>query len=274
MTEIKYVNSSESTVNLLGNNMRITDGNFHNYEWVIEQKDNRTKISSIKKKPITYSITVTLRGSIESRKKRLDEIRDIFEEDIYLNSPGKLYFGDYYIECFAYSSNTHVNDNRNNRTDVDMIFYCPYPFWIKEINYVLSNLLVNEEGTDMDYPHDFPFDFANSRSASHLMNEGIAPAHFKMIIYGPCSNPEITISNQIYNIECTVASDEYLVIDSMKKKVYLVEKDGAEINQYANRDREHYIYEKIPVGANVIEWSGNYRVEITLIQERSEPKWI
>ena len=66
---------------------------------------------------------------------------------------------------------------------------------------------------------------------------------------------------------------EYLTIDSTTKKIFLTKNDGTIINQFNNRNRDSYIFEKIPAGSNVVTWNGDFAFDVILLEERSEPKW-
>jgi phage-related protein len=74
-------------------------------------------------------------------------------------------------------------------------------------------------------------------------------------------------------VNCTVGANEYLTIDSSAKKVFLTAQDGTITNMFNNRNRDSYVFEKIPTGQNVVSWNGGFGFDIILLEERSEPKW-
>ena len=100
-----------------------------------------------------------------------------------------------------------------------------------------------------------------------------ADANFKLVIYGAVTNPAITIGGHVYQVNCTVAAGEYLTIDSLTKKIFLTGSGGAVTNKFNDRNRDSYIFEKIPAGANAVAWSGSFGFDVTIYEERSEPKW-
>lgn len=103
MIEVRYVSSNGREYNLITDHIRPTSGTFHSYEWKANEAEieNGTEVYAWTKDPITYQITVTVRGSISERKRILNELTSAFEYDIANISPGRLYFDEYYIECFA-----------------------------------------------------------------------------------------------------------------------------------------------------------------------------
>ena len=74
-------------------------------------------------------------------------------------------------------------------------------------------------------------------------------------------------------IKAEVSSGEYLVIDSSEKTIMLVKGSGEKVNCFNKRSRDSYVFEKIPVGANTVSWEGEFGFDVTLLEERSEPKW-
>jgi phage-related protein len=95
-----------------------------------------------------------------------------------------------------------------------------------------------------------------------------------MIIFGPCSAPTVYVSGHAYTVNCDAELGEYITIDSVEKTVTKTAIDGTTTNVFNLRGRESYIFEKIGAGANTVVWDGGYGVDIILMEERSEPKWI
>ena len=59
----------------------------------------------------------------------------------------------------------------------------------------------------------------------------------------------------------------------MSKKIYVTAIDGTITNVFNLRSRDSYIFDKIAPGMSSVTWDGNFGVDITLLEERSEPKW-
>lgn len=127
--------------------------------------------------------------------------------------------------------------------------------------------------TGASYPHDYPFNYGSSTTAKVIVNPGFVASNFRLAVDGPCINPAVTIGGNLYQVNVTVASGEYLKIDSSAKTVTLYGSSGTQTNVFNSRNREAYIFEKIPAGTNAVVWSGDFNFEITLLEERSEPQW-
>ena len=96
---------------------------------------------------------------------------------------------------------------------------------------------------------------------------------YEMVVYGPCENPEILMGSHKYHVNCQLETGEYLVINSLSKKIYKVKNDGEQVNQYNLQDRDWYVFQKIASGSHSVSWSGLFGFDITMYERRSEPKW-
>lgn len=147
------------------------------------------------------------------------------------------------------------------------------PYWVRESKYTFQPQEASGSGNNMDYPHDYPFDYYNGMSSRILLNEAISDADFELTVYGPCENPEILIGSHKYHVNCQLETGEYLVINSLSKKIYKVKNDGEQVNQYNLQDRDWYVFQKVASGSHSVSWSGLFGFDITLYERRSEPKW-
>lgn len=269
MIEVKYINSNNQSISFFTDKLKISDGIFHKRKWTIND-------GSIKKDAITYSITLTLRGSVEERKKKLNELYDCFEVDLIKGMTGKLYYGDYYINCFISSSSVQPNSILNCRTDDVLEIHCPIQSWIKENIFSFfadDSEILADEGTKK-YSYTYPYKYKKNIGSSNLNNDSICSSNFKLMIYGPVSNPSIMIGGNIYGVDVNLNVSEYLTIDSYSREIYITDINGEIVNAFDFRNKEHYIFEKINIGLNNVDWSGGFGFDVIVYDERSEPKWI
>ena len=71
----------------------------------------------------------------------------------------------------------------------------------------------------------------------------------------------------------TIGAGESLLIDSPSKTITLTKASGEKVNWFDNRSRESYIFQPIPPGQNIVERNGDFGIDLTVIEKRSEPKW-
>lgn len=126
----------------------------------------------------------------------------------------------------------------------------------------------------LDYPYDYSFDYMALDQSQNITNGSYAAAHFEMLVYGACTNPSVIIGGHEYEVDCVLATGEYLVINTLNKKVYKVNLDGTKESQLNNRNRDSYIFEKLPSGSNTVQWNGLFGFDVNMLMERSEPIWI
>ena len=109
---IRYINSEGKEYKFYDARVRATSGNFHKHAWTPETSKRKIgeTVQGFEKDAAEYEITFTVRGALEDRKTFLDEMQDAFETDVLLERPGRIYFGDYYIDGFVTSSETKTSD--------------------------------------------------------------------------------------------------------------------------------------------------------------------
>lgn len=272
---LRYVASSGRSYNLRSDTLRLGRGtNFHKWKWIATAVALKlgARVTAFKKDPAVYEAELALFGTSESKQKLLDDLHDDFELDIRNLTPGRLIWNDYYIECFATESSTEPDDS-NMIVDNTVSFYCPYPFWIKEESRTFKPRTGSIEESFLDYPYDFPYDFYSGISGSETWATGFPfKSDFKMTIFGPAANPRILINGHAYQVFDVIEASEYVVIDSKPGTVEKTTATGQKINIFDLRNKEESVFEELPPGALQISWTGTFGFDLTLYEERSEPR--
>lgn len=256
-----YENHLGEIIDLKKAPYRLITGTLLDYEW--DEYNSGFKRFSKKK---------TLQMDIFTKRinyhKAINHLYEVFEKDVVSQIPGRLYFNESYIQCFIIMS-----EKKNWESDIFMTLNLTMltdGAWITEKTFSFNPSNGTAQGTD--FPFDFPFDFTGTtKGSATLNNDHYASSHFKMTIYGQVVNPKITIGGHTYTVNTTVEENEYLVIDSREGTVVRVQQDGAQINEFNNRGLR--LFEKIQAGNSNVNWSGDFGFDITLYQERSEPRW-
>lgn len=268
---IKYVNSINKEFEFSNASIIPTNGYLHKRKWNQEKINGKTTLNI---SDYTYTITLTLRGSLEERKKKLDEICDILDYDCSVVKEGTLYYGDYKIKCFVITSNTSIS-SVNTRTDIELGIYCPKHEWIKEKHY---NLIMFNEGKNKSnekrYTYTYPFIYSNQKGITQIVNDSLIDSDFLLRIHGPCMNPFVKIGEYVYQINTTLNNNEYLEIDSNENEIFSYSKYGDKRNlfPYRSKSRANF-FEKIRSGYNLVSWPGTFKAELIMYEKRGEPKW-
>ena len=273
LEQLKYKNHVNEVFEFGKDGIFIDMNELHDYEWKVTKKGNR--IAALNRDIINRKLPVVIICDTEEKgiaaRNRLFEV---VEKDVLANKHGRIIIGDYYFKCFVTKSQKKNYLTSNRFMKVTLTLTTDFPMWVKESIFVFGKQDASESGQDLDFNFDFPFDYASGLGSTNLNNTAFVGSHFKMTIYGACVNPTVFVSGHAYTVNCTVAADEYLTIDSLTKQIFVTHNNGEITNVFHCRDRESYIFEKIPAGSNTVAWSGDFTVDITLFEERSEPKWI
>ena len=81
------------------------------------------------------------------------------------------------------------------------------------------------------------------------------------------------INDTNYKINYDLSEGDKLILNTLRKTITLIKKNGRIQNAFKYRDSEYYPFNKIPPGHNTIYWNSSANIEINLIYERGEPKW-
>ena len=191
---------------------------------------------------------------MEDRKTFLDEMQDAFETDVLLEKPGRIYFGDYYIDGFVTSSETKTSDIAVYYSQNKVKLYCPRPIWTKENPYTFHR-------------------YANGMNNTYIQNHHFTDANFTLVIYGPVVNPQVIIGDKSYLVNIVLEQGERLEIDSRTRTVTKISKNGEQVNAFHNREKGKTFFKKIPPGRQKVVWSGKFDWDLVIYEERSEPRW-
>lgn len=271
--EIYYENSNGRQVHLDREPYWVTaDTDLFDHAWATSDSNGYKSFGGYRK-PSDRSIKVVIRGTDGADAlQKYKELLDVLEVDTEGGNPGKLYAGCCYLPCWI-SAGKYPNEYVNNRTVIYTLTVSPYEgawYYVSKTDFRADG---GGETYFLDFPYDFSFDYSSGSHSETVTNGTVTGAEFRLIIYGACTNPSIIIGSMVYTVNCELDSGEYLVIDSIVKKVYKVKNTGETVNQYHLKEQGRYIFQKIPSGQNVVSWSGEFDFSIEIYEKRSIPKW-
>lgn len=272
MKQLKYVNSQNKEINFREFNTQIFQGNFHTYEWTYSSVAQQygEKIEAFKKEPLRYEMVVAARGT--EKEKNLNKITEIIEHDVLNKKPAKLWWGEYYINCFVIASSTIPSDNFYG-VEKTLKIIAPYPFWIRELSRSFYALTSPAQPEGLGYSYDYLYDYSAEDGDKIWQVDHYAASDYEMVIYGPCIDPRINIAGHPYEIFDTVEKGEYVVINSQNHTAVKHRTNGTKVNLFDFRGKINRLFTKIPGGNIPVSWSGSFGFDITLFLERSEPAW-
>lgn len=273
MLNLKYINNQNESVDLT-EYLVVTDASaLFGRSWNAETLSTSNKIVGFSKKNQNFSIKLCVYG--DDAEEKLTSILNIFEKDIVINKKGKLICNGWTIEGNIQQSTTNTYLKTANMVNMTVKFITDSYFWNKEQLYVHRIYDIEPGATNrgLGYEYDYPYDFLSPISSETLSNDGFTDTPFKIVVYGPVVNPSIAIGGHVYQVFTVVEQNEYLVIDGQNKTITRVTRRGEKINEFARRNKQSYIFQKIPAGDNPVVILPECNVDIVLLKERSEPEW-
>ena len=225
----------------------------------------------------SHSLKIKIFGKSENDfYTNLKNLHDTLEKDSITESYGRLYYGQYYINCVLTEKSYSSKFLKRQSTVVDYkIITSDESYWHKDILYTLEGGKKVEDPTGLNYDYNYEYNYTRGSSNEAIIeNDYISSSDFVLTIHGYAYNPQVIIGDSIYRVNYTIQKEDYVIISSIDKTVTLVKSNGVVINLFPYREKSYDIFQKIVAGENNIWWNGDYDIDILLIQNRGEPGWI
>lgn len=270
LEKITYTNHLDETLEFGKDCFFANENDLRDFAWEITSKNNR--ISGFKRGIVQKTIPVIMKCWTEEEGLALrNRAFEVFEKDVLAKKPGKIHIGDYYLKCYITGSQNAEYLIHKSLMTMTLTVSTDAPMWVKET--AKSYVVQQDVYAFLDFPHGFPHDYRNMFSSITVCNESFTPSNFILQIEGNAHNPTLFIANHKYSVNVTVAEGEVLTIDSVNKTITL-NKNGEVVNCFKDRSKDSYIFEKIPSGVGVVTSPNQgLKFTLTLLEERSEPKW-
>lgn len=270
---IKYIASSGHEYNLISDGIKHKEANYWDWKYTAEgtKLQYGFRIADFSKDAKTYKTTLLFYGSEVQRRQLLSALHDDFENDIRQKKPGKLMWGSYYLMCYVLESSTQPTEALT-QTINEISIYSPYPFWLQDFNieFPKQTAVVSEY---LDYEYGYEYDFKMPPTGQRSIARTFPfDSDFKMTIFGAAVNPRVTINGYTYLLYMTINEGEYVVIDSKAKTIILHDANGQQSSVFDARNKAATVFQKIPGGNLNVVWDSSFGVNLTIYQERSEPR--
>lgn len=274
-----YKNHKGEIINLSNYPYVFQEGDILNWNYTYDNDGTKTNnyINGPKEYKIKVAVAADKNLSYEEReevwKQSVDNLVETASVDVANDKTGAIYTDTgYYLPCKISGFEKTSYSRQGNVISGQFTVVADSQEWITEISKSFI------PGTDvsinaLDYPHDYPYDYAPKVSTGSIMNDNYMAADFRLTIFGPAVNPAVTIGENVYKVYTELTEDEYLVIDSQTRTVTQYDALGNQERKYNSRDKNYEIYAQIPVGSQAVSWDGGFGFDLTLYQKRSEPRW-
>lgn len=273
-TQIKYIASSGNMYDLTTRDILHRKANYFDWTWKVEgaKKQYGSRVSRVSREAAQYEPELIFGRNQKNLRQTIQALHNDFENDMRRLQPGRIVWGDWYIDCFINASKV---DNLSfwkwisNKIQI----LAPYPFWIKEEKVVLTNASETTGGY-LDYPYDYNYDYTAPVIGKKVVpSDSPFASEFRMIIYGLAVNPRIVINGYAYILYTTIPAGSYVIIDSKQRTIMMYGSYGQKTNVFDFRNKSDSIFEKIPAGNLDIVWDATFGVDLTIFREKSEPEF-
>lgn len=274
LDKMTYTNHLNEQIVLGENPYYANYSDLRDYSW--DYTEANSKILSFNKGIREYTLPVTIMCKTEAEGyQRRNDMYEIMEKDVLAGKYGTLEIGQYKLQCYVKDSAKSDFLQNKKHMIVNLVFVTDRPYWVKEKEYVFQQKNEEQGGASefLDFDIEYAYDYTNSIERLQLVNQNFVASNFRLAIYGEALNPRVSVNGHVYEVSGTVEAGQHLIIDSIAKTVTLHTKNGAVINKFNERNKDSYIFEKIPAGDLMLSRSDNFRFDLTLIEERGEPKW-
>lgn len=290
MVNLKYVSSDGVEFSMLDFQvLKLHTANFHKVSWTPETitRQYGTKINRFTKNPQNFACLFKFKGNPAQRKTQIDNFIFQTEQDISREKPGAIWWNDQYINVYFITHDTHPEGSGMAYTVCQGEFYAPYPFWIEEQNVIIRPSEASTEGFPEDvkgypesrgfvYGYNPKYSYPYAKTAVSLRVDSAMPANFRAVAYGPTPKVSFTISGHLYEVNYSLRAGQVMIIDSrdfmpITERCMVINENGTTINVFDDRNPNSLLFEKVPNGEIVINYSRTYGIDLTLYQERSAP---
>lgn len=225
--------------------------------------------------PLTLQI---LADNADQYNEIMEQMHRCFEQDVRALQPGRIWWNEYYKECFIVEADYDEFEELFEAVKKKMTVLSVSPYWTRKHSFSFT-ASPEVEGA-LDYPYDYGydigtgFDYDRADVVEFLDNGTVCDSNFEIIFYGPVENPQVVIGGHYYTLYTNLATGEYATVNSRTKKIRKYSNNGAEENIFHTRDKDSYIFQKIPAGRITVNKARELGVDIILYDERGEPRWI
>ena len=269
MRIIKYENSKGNSFYLDTNDVWIESCDFHKKSWKANSTAKKigSKFDYYSLEERSYEVICMIKE--KDKFTILDKIDEVAEYDIMKDTLGTLSIDDWSIQCGIIETETY---KENLTTKLSMKIYCPVPLWSRETTRQFKIISGSTGEGGLNYPFNYDFNYTSSYIKASITNPLSYEADFRMIFYGPCEDPTVNIGENKYKVGCELEEGEYIVIDTKNSTIKKYDIVGAETNVFSLREPRDF-FNKIESGENIITWDNSFGFDITIIEQKGEPKW-
>lgn len=154
---------------------------------------------------------------------------------------------------------TEANEIKPTMAAVTLTVVLLDGWWIRETEPI-SVIRREQTDTALDYEFDFEHDFMGLSTMTRFDAGKLeSSAHDLLVglrIYGPCSNPSLTVDGNTFRVDCDVPEGSYLSVDPVSRTVLLTLSNGSVVDVFdkavrgSGVDSGSYIFQTLKTGSS------------------------
>lgn len=210
--------------------------------------------------------------------EQLDRARHIFDRDVQTGAVGELvYAGEWRTRALVVAQSP--SEVCRDLVTAALTVVLMDGVWRRKHEMYVPMPSTVSGGGGLDYPHDYPYDYARPEPPKSVKASEWGESAVGLRIYGPATNPAVTIGGNTYQIMQEVADTQRIEVDGLHRTVELVTLYGERINVAGDAVRGRgagggsYIFQPLPPGESEISADGSFAFDVIWYDEEGEPPW-
>lgn len=274
--DIWYENSSGERLCLSQVPYMLTAGQLFDGRWklncVSRPMGEGQRLVRARRSPEERTVTIKVAAaSAKELSELLEYMSRIFDCDIAAMKPGKLWVNDRYMTCWCSARQKEMSCDFISNASVVVTVVPEYPVWCSESTVRLGDTL-EKVNSGVTYPYSYPYRYGGGRQGTQLSG-GLNERPMRITFFGPAKNPSVYINGRQTGVRITLAKGEKAVIDQRSRTVSLIRNDGSSENIFDCRIKNGFTFVPLEASGGMAISDSEAVMEITLIDQRSEPEW-
>ena len=208
-----------------------------------------------------------------------DSACEAFEADCASGAPGSLFCEGWYARAYCVSQ--EAREVSPSYVTGTLTFALLDGYWSKSEAFEFYRSESDPGDAEfLDYPHDYPHDYAAPFDSVGITNDQLVGSPARIVVYGPVTNPTLSIGGNTYRWEVEVPSGSYLACDFTEaRKTIEIVGNGYTRDVFDSGVRGSglgggsYCFQPIPPGSSAVSWDGSFGFTVYLEKRRGGLPW-
>lgn len=281
-TEITYTNHKGASITFGGTDeaLNYLAHALRDYKWAYGKRAG--KIVRLEREPREATFPVGIAASSEGEGLALrDRIAAVTEPDTTAEIPGNLTICGYSTPCYVIAASPTKYWMDDRFAELKLTVLLTNSTWTRETLHHFTPEMSIGFGSGIDFPFEFPFDFAAARPPRAIMNDAMGAGPFIWRVFGPARDPYFKAGDDMHQVFVELRAGERLEVDSRpgRRTAVKLSAAGEKTNVFDNRLRGDlgsgtYLFEPIPAGRVAFSWDNGYAFDLVLVDQTSAPPWM